>query len=102
MLPMNKKEYAKWTEVRNSGSTRYAFKTSFSATILIFLLYFVVNGYINLANIDKYIAYNISEADVIFITLFITIVILFIASKILFAVNEKRYASTPNEDKGSV
>jgi hypothetical protein len=96
MLPMNKKEYAKWTEVRRSGNTRYALKTSFSATIIIFLLYFVTNGYINLANIDKYIAYNIANADAVFIALFITFVALFIVGKILFFINEKRYASTAN------
>ena len=99
MLPMNKKEFEKWTEVRKDGSTKYSFKTSFSATILVFLLYFVVNGYINLSSIDKYIASNIADADAIFLTLLITFVVLFIASKILFKINEKRYSSTPSDSK---
>jgi hypothetical protein len=97
MLPMHRKEFEKWTEVRKDGSNKYSFKTSLTATILVFLLYFVVNGYLNLSTIDKYIAYNINNADAIFITLFITFVVLFFASKILFLVNEKRYSATQNK-----
>jgi hypothetical protein len=97
MLPMHKKEFEKWTEVRKSGGTKYALKTSLTATILVFLLYFITNGFLNLSNIDKYIAYNISDADSIGITLLITFVFLFVASKVLFAVNEKRYIATQNK-----
>jgi hypothetical protein len=101
MLPMHKKEFEKWTEVRMLGGKKYAIKTSFTATILVFLLYFVTNGFLNLDNIDKYIAYNISDADSIFIGLAFTFLILLAASRILFSVNEKRYINTQIETQQS-
>lgn len=93
-LPMNKKEHENWTETRKQGSTKYAAKTAFFATIATFLIYLITNGFINLADIDKYIAYNIAQAELLAVTLLITFAFLFVAAKILFGVNEKRYSST--------
>lgn len=94
MLPMNPKEFEKWTEVRKQGSNKYSLITAFIATNAIFLLHFIVNAYLNMAEIDKFIAYNANQLDTILIALAITFVVLFFASKILFAVNEKRYNSS--------
>ena len=96
---MHKKEFEKWSEVRKDGATKYAVKTSATATILVFLLYFVTNGFLNLENIDKYIAYNISDSSTIVVSLILTFIFLFIASRILFTVNEKRYNNTLNNPK---
>ncbi len=99
MLPMHPKEREKWTEVRKQGGTKYALVTSFIATNAVFLLHFIVNAYRNMAEIDKYIAYNSENLDAIVIALAITFAALFVAARVLFHVNEKRY-NTSNEGQG--
>ncbi len=99
MLPMNPKEFEKWTEVRKQGRNRYSFVTAFIATNAIFLLHFIVNAYRHMAEIDKYIAYNSGIVDTIILALLITFTVLFIAARILFHVNEKRYNASNGQGK---
>lgn len=94
MLPMNKKEFDNWTETRKPGSNKYSAKTSFTATIFVYLLYFVSNGFYHLDDINNYIAYNLSRLDYVAIMLGITFAAMFIMCKIIFFVNEKRYNET--------
>jgi uncharacterized membrane protein len=99
MLPMNKKEFEKWTEVRKAGSNKYSVKTSVGATLLVFVMYVLTNAYIHLDEIDKYIAYNLANALQLFVGLIITVIGLFVVSKVLFKINEKRYSATEEKNK---
>ncbi len=96
MLPMNNKEYEKWSKVRTKGKIKYSIKTSLTATIVTFLIFVIGNAYVNLAHIDKYIAYNIGQAETLGLTLAIAFVALFVFSLIIYSVNDKRYLATNN------
>lgn len=98
MLPMNPKEFEKWTEVRKQGGNKYSIKTSLAATTIGFLLFFIAGIYNNQSVVDKYLAGQMAVLDKYLITFIIASVALFIASKILFAFNEKRYSATQNKN----
>jgi ABC-type nickel/cobalt efflux system permease component RcnA len=100
-FPMNEKEFENWKKTREKGSTKYAVKTSLFATIVVFIGYFITNAWVHLAEIDKYLAYNINQWPMLAITLLITFVGLFIFCKIFFSVNEKRYAESEKKKSGN-
>ncbi len=98
-FPMNPKEFEKWTETRKQGSTKYSVKTSLFTTIVVFFLFFLTNAYIHLDNIDKYIAYNLGDAPRLGVTLLVMFIALFVCSKMLFNITEKRYQETLKKGK---
>ena len=100
-FPMNEKEFENWKKTREKGSNKYAVKTSLFATIVVFIGYFLTNAWVHLADIDKYLAYNINQAPMLGITLLITFIGLFIFCKIFFSVNEKRYAESEKKKSGN-
>lgn len=94
MFLMEDKELENWKKVRAKGARSYIIKTSVLAYAIVFFIHVVVNGFLNIDEIDKYISYNMARLDKLAIISGISIVILIIFTSLFWRFNERRYKAT--------
>lgn len=89
---MEELERKKWEEIRAKGKGSYVFKNSLVGIILIFLIYFGGNAYVNRETLDEYIQYNlVDNVEYTTFVLIFTFVVFLIINYIIWIINEKRY-----------
>ncbi len=96
---MEGKELQNWEKTRKQGGKKYIIKTSLIAYAIVFFIHVIVNGFLHLDKIDRYIRYNIGIWPKLLVITILSLSALLVLTTFFWKFNERRYKATLENKK---